>query len=497
LWKYNRKLSPIIKIRNCDNHHITKKREKLLSLPRSTKEAQMATQNSKLILIIIIMLSIASGKVYAQTTISCIGSSPTWTAKDCSQSAVQACINAANKRDTINVPPGASCVWSSPILLNKEIKIIGAGKGVTNIVGPAFTVADGTNNWRISGFTFTDPGNVTTALQVGATRSSKGCNCFRIDNCEFNGYAHWIEIDGRSTGVMDDNHFQKVRSSGIYIFGEDEPVWAKDTSLGTGEFVFVENNTFETAGVPTAHFILSNWGSKLVVRNNIMKETGGASCDAWIDMHGYCHGNTVTGTRAFEIYKNTFIRNTNGCCRAIFLRGGTGVVYDNIFDESAGKFLQSGSHNAIELVEYRAAMIAGTSSTCDSACSTSAWCASAAENLQRHCIEQNSPYTATGWPCSSDADCKLNGGNGICSPYGEGWPCCGQIGIGKNNKSEPVYFWNNKDQNGQDIPIVVGTGSDSHIKKDRDFFISVKPNYKSFRPRHPLADPSAPKVLCN
>ncbi|MGZ3748923.1 MAG: hypothetical protein ACXWRE_15715, partial [Pseudobdellovibrionaceae bacterium] len=53
-------------------------------------------------------------------------------AASCSYADVSSAISAAAKGDTVNVPAG-SCTWSSTLLINKGISLIGGNGGVTKI----------------------------------------------------------------------------------------------------------------------------------------------------------------------------------------------------------------------------------------------------------------------------------------------------------------------------------------------------------------------------
>lgn len=380
----------------------------------------------------------------------------TITAASCSKSNVESAIAQAASGDTIQVPAGSS-TWADYITVSKKLAIIGAGAGQTAISGPGFRIGNGTDGVRISGFSFSST-SVSTAIYAGASRSSTGSRNFRIDNCRFTGYAAWIQVDGHCTGVIDNNEFFKCTGEGIYVFGDDEAAWTRDSGLGTSDFVFIEHNLFDTQGTLNGHFILANFGGRPVIRYNTFKESGGARSNDFIDMHGYCHGSYDRGTRAFEIYENTFIRDTNGCCRCLFLRGGTGVVYTNTFDESGGGFYWNSIKTPVFMVDYRASKWDGTKTVCSSTCSKSYWCDS-----------------------------------------GEGHPCCDQIGRGKDKCSqsspcgqadEPVYFWNNKLHTGAATPLVVHSGSAAYIKEGVDYYTTQKPGYVPYAYPHPLVSGS-------
>ncbi|MEN6321009.1 MAG: hypothetical protein ABFD82_19915, partial [Syntrophaceae bacterium] len=65
---------------------------------------------------------------------ACSGSSPNWTAADCSNTEIQACINGATSGDTVYVPAG-TCTWTGAVTIpeTKTIKLIGAGSSSTII----------------------------------------------------------------------------------------------------------------------------------------------------------------------------------------------------------------------------------------------------------------------------------------------------------------------------------------------------------------------------
>jgi hypothetical protein len=359
-------------------------------------------------------------------------------AASCSQPDVQAAINAASDGDTVTVP-GGECQWNSKIFLNNEIIVVGAGIDKTVIIDHGFEVADDTDNWRISGFSFRTSNSQITAIHAGAWKSSEGVRAFRIDNNEFDGYRYAIEIDGWSTGLIDHN---QIRRGGIRCDGDDDAAWERDTNLGTDDFIFIEDNYFTNDNVNTfLHILIGSRGARFVFRYNTIEEIGTYIADA-VDTHGYCHGPNDRGHRAFEIYRNTFIRAVDGCCRALFLRGGTGVVYENTFDEMEGRYVWQSIHAPIFLVEYRASRWGGTSETCPAECDPKQW-------------------------CESD-------------------PCYDMIGRGKDQEDEPVYFWGNVDHQGNLVVPYVEPGSADFIELGEDYFLTHKPDYLPYPYPHPL-----------
>lgn len=378
-------------------------------------------------------------------------------AASCSQEAVRAAISSASNGDTINVPAG-SCSWTSQIDINKQVSLIGAGIGKTNITtsaSKALFIPTGTNNWRISGFSFTTSNSRIYAIAAGSSRYNTFKD-WRIDNNKFEKYHYSVIIYGDSRGVIDHN---VAHGGGFYILGSNNTAWTQDTNLGTQDFVFIEDNTFDTTNYiqNVLHVVYGGWGARYVIRYNEINETGGDRIDDAFDAHGYCHGSDIRGTRAFEIYGNTFTRSYAGCCRALFLRAGTGVIYNNVFDESGGIYYWK-QPSAITFYEYRATPGGTGFASCSSECSTSALCATA------------------------------NGG--------EGWPCCDQIGTGKNQANEPVYIWGNVDHLGNAASIY--SAVPDYIQSQDDYLTGhgtspdyyddgrTAPGYTAYTYPHPL-----------
>jgi prepilin-type processing-associated H-X9-DG protein len=338
--------------------------------------------------------------------------------------------------------PSGTATWSSPIDLNKGIAIIGAGIGNTVIADYGFDIANGTDNWRISGFEFHGTGD--WCISAGAEKSTDGCRDFRIDHCKFNGeYATVLFFDGHCTGVIDQCDFVGGGNARIMFgTGYDDTAWAEDTGLGSSDFVFIEDCTFTNDGEEITHIVDGSRGAKYVFRYNTVTETPPLNINGWVCMHGYCHGESARGLRAFEVYGNIFKRGLGGYARLFTIRGGTGVIYNNTFDSSVGSWADIFYFRELR-IEHNEAI----STKCDSNCSESRW----------------------------------------CDEGGEGYPCCDQVGRGKNQASEPVYIWNNVDHNGNDISSSTVT-TPAVIQENRDYIFTQKTGYTPYAYPHPLAD---------
>jgi hypothetical protein len=384
-------------------------------------------------------------------------------------------ITAAAAGETIYVH-GTSCVLGGTITLNKAVALIGDGIGLTTITrssGSSITITDGTNDWRISGFTFTAPSNNYSggyAITGGVANSGgSGFTRFRIDHNRFNYYHYATYIIGPSIrGVYDSNI---IADGMIWLEGNDLVSWQQDTDLGTDNFIFVENNIFTNQVVPNGHSITGKFGSRMVFRYNDIEDPIGGTPDRIpdpVDQHGFCHGsaNQGRGARAYEIYNNKWHRYligaTDSCCRGMYIRSGTGVIYNNYFDHVPG------------FAEY---------------------------NYSYSSYDGPAPWDSAGYSEIYFTDSRLaEGAKSIGETYGTDMWCPGtcQIGTGKiisgrTQTSEPVYLWNNTrsfDAGVSDGNYVVSPKKHAHtttyIVQDRDYILSTKPGYTAYRCPHEL-----------
>ena len=237
--------------------------------------------------------------------------SATINAAGCSVADITTAIGSASNGDIVRVPAG-NCSWNTTLTLDKRIALIGAGTGNTNITTTGasgyIAVTNGTNNWRISGFSFSTTTSSWFAIMVNLYSSHTNTD-WRIDHNTFTGYHYAIYSYGTLTGVIDQNYFY---GGGITIDGNNNTNWAAPTALGGSNFVFVEDNQFSDTGAVTQilHVMYAGWGARVVFRyNTITAETSNGLIDGIADAadaHGYCHGSNIRGTRAYEIYNNTY-----------------------------------------------------------------------------------------------------------------------------------------------------------------------------------------------
>jgi hypothetical protein len=249
----------------------------------------------------------------------------TYTAANCTESAVQTQINSTVDGDP-NVGSGViSCTDNTTINLNYAgSTTLNFSYGSTGII-------------RITGITF-----ITTNSKALQIYGKHGVVSFRLDHCHiemptsgsdaifaYNGY-----------GLFDHNYFQDQVSAGStqafpLEIGGDYPSagylnWQDATSPGTNQAVYIEANYYTTSACgsgSTEGLYDSYYGAKVVARFNTISgcnNWGGHGTDTGYDRSSLLH----------EIYGN-HITNSSGLSTKIMgIRGGTMKLWGNTFDGS-------------------------------------------------------------------------------------------------------------------------------------------------------------------
>jgi hypothetical protein len=247
--------------------------------------------------------------------------------KSCSFSDVQAAIKAASPGDVLSLPSGSTS-WSSSLVINKQnLTLRGNGIGATIISCGSKSISltgETANNLHISGIEFHSGSQLIFVSGTGTPR--QGIKNLRVDHCKFVGTNVAIETNGAATGVFDHCVFENTY--GARLYGSNDATARPPFKLGTSDALFFEDNTINvTASGNPPHFIASNSFSKYVIRHN----TFNYKKSLWdiVDAHGACEVKG-RGSATWEIYENNFsiIASMN---RIIHLRGGQGVVFNNVF----------------------------------------------------------------------------------------------------------------------------------------------------------------------
>ena len=374
----------------------------------------------------------------------------------CEQDDVQAAVDSAQDGDTVEVGEG-TCTYTTPgthlasVETDKNIVLRGAGTQRTVIVDATgdghnevpFALSGSDKPVRLTGFTFQGTSSGKGVISIG------GYQNWRVDHNEFLDLGgRGIMVYGDSYGVADHNVFLNV-TNGVTPTGSGDSSWQVPISLGTRNFVFIEDNDFDYTENVSDGGLDAYGGARYVYRNNYVRNTG-------IGHHGMDSGN-YRGVHSYEIYGNEFVFDglpgLDHIWTVMHFRSGTGVVYNNT---ATGEF-----DWFINVANYRSCCINGTTSCSD-------WGRCDGTNP----LDGN--LDSSGYPCSdqigrsSDAD-----GDGI-------------------QDSEPLYEWNNTLKQGDGNIQVHPHGCDppneyDHIQENRDYFNDTpRPGYTPYVYPHPL-----------
>jgi hypothetical protein len=379
----------------------------------------------------------------------------------CSQTDVSTAIGQAVVGDTVVIPScpsGAS--WTTTVTVGKGITLQGQGigqtvlidnvpKGNSNCGGAAPLLSVNSNAFfRLTGFTIQGGVSDSFVCQPAHVAISGSSPSFRIDNIAFtNMMTVGIRSSGSLFGVVDHCTFQGSHKNGLLIehngfagasYGDGS--WAAPTALGSSQFIFIENCTFTDPGAVGAGAFDVDGGGRVVFRHNTA---------AFVVGHGTETSGRFRGMRAFEIYNNTFIPVQNSQFTGVYLRSGTGVIYNNTFNDSGS----NNWSNVIIATNYR----------------------------------DSQPYNPWG-QCNGTSSYDGSGG----------YPCIDQVGRGQgillsgspaspvaspNEALDPVYQWGNT-HNGASVNL---SPQGPHIQPNRDYYDNVaKPGYTAFPYPHPL-----------
>lgn len=293
----------------------------------------------------------------------------TYTAASCSQAAVQAAVNLTSNGDTVLIP-ASSCpggvTWgtnttSDVALTNTNgngFTLDGQGititdnelKGNSNCQGTTSLISIGLSSnvfMRITGMTI-----IGVAPQANCGESanhiaiSGSSQQVRVDHITFNPpRVTAINFSGYTNGVVDHCSFLQSATTGsvfttevhddswanVGSYGDNS--WAQPDTLGQAGAIYIENNTYSYPNAndfPVGCFD-EEAGGRVVFRFN----TG---CP-FVGMHGLDSSGRLRSGRQYEIYGNAFtaVANINSnMYTGIFLRGGTGMIFENSFDDISG-----------------------------------------------------------------------------------------------------------------------------------------------------------------
>jgi len=309
----------------------------------------------------------------------------------CSQTDVQKAFNSiTNSTRTVNIPVG-TCHWTSKVSLNvpsgdPNLSVIGAGtctgtpasscNDATTIIDDDSTDSDVLLVLRISStfsakFRFSGisiKGGTGSLKQNGTVAVGGNSHNVRLDHIhmDLTTYTnpvsrYYIRLDS-VTGVVDHSVFEGNSAgqgaldfwNSFYNGSTDQTgdhAWAAPTGFGTGDFMFVEDSTFNNRGVAGNEHSGSMTdcrAGKFVIRHNILNRMG-------IMDHPTGGNGRGRGCRAREMYLN----NLTGTDAAYdnnlvvaWITSGTALVWGNSASETGfAKFLSL--HSERKYKQYR------------------------------------------------------------------------------------------------------------------------------------------------
>ena len=276
-------------------------------------------------------------------TLASVAQAQVVNALSCSSTDVQnALAKVTSDGAIINIPAG-TCQWSTTVTYNQTYSTTILGAGSRSIVGGGDVtvivddIARGSDvpdlqvntasgkSFRISGLTF--QGGTGGTTYHGLLHISGTSQQVRIDHIHFNQILDTsMQVDD-VYGVMDHCLFDLgagTTHNGIHFdtpgaggFGDE--AWSAATSLGSSNFFFVENNTFNGGWADDC----GDGGGRFVIRYNTLNGTP-------IQTHPTGGGGRLRGCRAWEVYKNTYNGSSSSpVYNAFWVSNGTGVIWGN------------------------------------------------------------------------------------------------------------------------------------------------------------------------
>lgn len=373
----------------------------------------------------------------------------TISASSCSQSDVQAALTAASGGDTVMVPAG-TCSWTS-LAISKGIRLIGAGASATNITvtGVVSVRRVASHGFELSGFSFrkTNDSSEHMFLIDGASDAAMPLihdNVFTVSNSGIIRY----ETNG---GVIYGNTFNgDLDDSGIQhkLISDDNLSWRTLDTMGVRDTdgrsnLYIEDNAFNGMANQALDFDDS---SRVVFRHNVLTSSS-------VNSHG--RDTSPVGVRHYEIYANQFRYPDSQVNQVwmIWLRGGTGVIYDNAFDDIRGQMWG-------DKIEIRMSVRAADEGGVDGCC--------------------------TVWPCRRQVGqtYAVDPVDGREKELTDGVRFWGNAG----NPAWELARWENRCGN-DDITVFLREG------RDFAFSTSPKPGYSPFPYPHPVRADAGPRPL--
>lgn len=254
------------------------------------------------------------------------------------QQELQKAIDAAPEGGTVTIPNG-SYTWTGQLVINKTVHLLGESKNRVKITNNNTSsnmldvTASKTGSIEIANLDIDSMQNNVYVFSIRTNPAPDGGGKpILLHDCAFKtGYRYAIEWDTNG-GVVWDCVFDGSKSggvSGISFVARSLPGdWTKVSTLGKldtgGESnTYIEDCVFEKTIIGCMNL---DDNSRVVVRHCTFD-------NSQIGSHG--QETSVAGSRQWELYNNKFVcdkDNPFNLNTFVQLRGGTGVITDNDFD---------------------------------------------------------------------------------------------------------------------------------------------------------------------
>jgi hypothetical protein len=396
-------------------------------------------------------------------------------AASCSATDVQtACSAIVASTTQVNIPACSSGVaWTAQVTCtvpsgNTNLSIFGAGSLAVNGGGDQTVIIDnyasnnsllilntGSNSaakFRLAGVTFKGgSGSVKYSgiIQVGGSSGSfrvdhshistatyspaQNSAGMRLNNC-VNGVIDHSIFDAPSGSV--NNAVQQDQGGSCFsdTLGLGDQSWAHPTNLGSANFLFMENDTFNSGFANDC-----TWAGRWVMRFNTFNATGNAET---IQTHPTGGAGRIRGCRAFEVYQNNFNAGSGSYLNALFwISSGTGVVWGNTAPSSANTGYKT--FLLLNSMRTNSATYGQTSPPngwgyCGTGSGPSTW----DQNLDstgRHCMDQ--PGMGQGDLLQGGFTSDGSGSNNVCDVTSGQCAVPNYNGSWVNEAVEPIYEW--------------------------------------------------------
>ncbi len=288
---------------------------------------------------------------------------------------LQAAVNAAQNGDEVDIPAGQFIV-NKHVVITKFVTIRGQGLDKTILFrseSTLDTLLSASPDWagilyfninspapsgiQVTGICFKSKQPCVT-LGDGLSRASDigiemiQCVDFVISDCRFQYFGsagiYVIHDDSIVGGLIQRNQFYHNAKGpdalgegyGVAVFGTNNK-WIANPRLGTSNFIFVENNTFDYH----RHSIAAGGCGLYVFRHNSVINNIAGGGDHAVDAHAarMTPGLNYYGTRAVEVYNDSIVNTTfkdgtpiipgqsaqNLSNNGVLIKSGDAVIHDN------------------------------------------------------------------------------------------------------------------------------------------------------------------------